>query len=311
MTTGRTQAPKRIEWPTLLVALGCWGSWVSLLVWHDDLPLPVLLAGLAVSSAWYMSLQHEVIHGHPTPWRALNVALAWMPLNLWLPYRLYRESHLLHHEIELTVPGVDPESFYVTAEQWERAPGWRRTLWRWNRTLLGRWTIGPLLGPPALVWSEWRLATRDRSRAAMWLIHLAGAAGVGWVVFGLAGVPVWQYLVGYVYLGMSVTYTRSFVEHLAVAAPHTRSAVVRSGWFFGLLFLNNNLHHTHHALPGAAWFHLPRLTREIGSEQTAAEGAGCYRGYLEVFRRHALRPFSQPVHPLGDGARSTVSGGGA
>jgi fatty acid desaturase len=85
-----------------------------------------------------------------------------------------------------------------------------------------------------------------------------------------------------------------------VPAPATRCAVVRSGRFFGLLFLNNNLHHTHHALPGAAWFRLPRLTREMGAEAIAADGAGLYRGYLEVFRRFAIRPFCQPVDPLAE-----------
>lgn len=292
--------PKSIEWPTVLVALGCWGGWAAILTWHESIPWPLVLAAFALLNGWYMSLQHEVIHGHPTPWKAVNVALAWMPLNLWLPYRLYRDTHLEHHEIELTVPGVDPESFYVSPETWAAASPVRRTLLRWNRTLLGRWIIGPFLGPPPLIWSELKLALRDPVRARTWLGHLVAAGVVGWVVFGLAGVPVWMYLVGYVYLGMSVTYTRSFVEHLAVPAPATRSAVVRSGWFFGLLFLNNNLHHTHHALPAAAWFRLPRLTREMGSEQLAADGAGCYQGYREVIRRYLLRPFSEPVHPLAD-----------
>jgi hypothetical protein len=29
----------------------------------------------------------------------------------------------------------------------------------------------------------------------------------------------------------------------------------------------------------------------------AAAGAGLYDGYLDVFRRYLVRPFSQPVHP--------------
>jgi fatty acid desaturase len=105
----------------------------------------------------------------------------------------------------------------------------------------------------------------------MWLIHLASAAVVAWIVFGVADVPVWQYLLGACYLGMSVTYIRSFVEHLGVAEPATRSAVVRSNWFFGLLFLNNNLHHTHHTLPGAAWYRLPVLTDEIAADDAAVD----------------------------------------
>jgi len=295
-----THTPSSIEWPTVLVAVGCWGGWIALLVWHDVLPWPITVAGFALMCGWYTSLQHEVIHGHPTPWRTVNTALGWMPLHLWLPYRTYSDSHLLHHEVELTVPGVDPESFYVSPEQWERASTVRRMLLQSNRTFVGRLLVGPLLGPPALVWSEVRGARTDRAKARTWSVHLVAVGAIGWVVFGLAQVPVWQYLVGYTYLGLSVTYMRSFVEHLAVPAPGTRCAVVRSGRFFGLLYLNNNLHHTHHAFPSAAWYRLPRLTRELGAEEMAAEGAGLYRGYADVIRRYGVRPFSQPVDPLAE-----------
>jgi fatty acid desaturase len=74
--------------------------------------------------------------------------------------------------------------------------------------------------------------------------------------------------------------------------------VVRSGWFFGVLFLFNNLHHTHHARPGVAWYRLPALTEQLGSADVARNGAGFYRGYVEVVRRFAFRPFDTPVNPL-------------
>jgi fatty acid desaturase len=73
--------------------------------------------------------------------------------------------------------------------------------------------------------------------------------------------------------------------------------VVRSGWFFGLLYLNNNLHYTHHAVPGAPWYRLRGLTESLGAAEVAARGAGTYRGYGEVVRRYGLRPFAQPWHP--------------
>ena len=271
-----------------------------MLVWHDRLPWPLVLVGFALVAGWYMSLQHEVIHGHPTPWRALNTALVIAPRSLWLPFAIYRDTHLDHHVMELTVPGVDPESFYVSPADWQAASPVRRELLRVNRTFLGRLMIGPLIGPPALVWSELKLARASGAALRTWALHVVLAAVVGWVVFGLADVPVWQYLLGYSYLGMSVTYIRSFVEHLAVPAPATRCAVVRSGRFFGLLFLNNNLHHTHHEVPSAAWYRLPALTADLGSVDTAAAGAGYYRGYIEVLRRYGIRPFSQVVDPLAE-----------
>jgi fatty acid desaturase len=289
-----------VEWPTLLVALGCWSGFVALLVWHERLPAMAVVVAFALLGGWYMSLQHEVIHGHPTPWRWLNHTLVWAPLSLWLPFGLYRELHLSHHRSDLTVPGTDPESFYVSPQRWESASGLHRSALRINRTMIGRLAIGPALGPPAQVAHELRLAVHDADRRRVWLAHIVPAVAVAWIVFGVAHVPVWEYVIGYCYLGMSVTYVRSFVEHLAVPAPATRSAVVRSNWFFGLLFLNNNLHHTHHTLPGAAWYHLPRLTDEIASDDAAAEGAGCYAGYVEVMRRYGLRPFSTAVHPLAE-----------
>ena len=76
--------------------------------------------------------------------------------------------------------------------------------------------------------------------------------------------------------------------------------MVRSNWFFGLLFLNNNLHHTHHTLPGAAWYRLPRLTDEMAAAEAAEQGAGSYRGYGEIMRRFGVRPFCSVVHPLSD-----------
>ncbi len=38
-------------------------------------------------TARYMSLQHELIHGHPTPWRWCNQLLGTLPLAVWYPLR--------------------------------------------------------------------------------------------------------------------------------------------------------------------------------------------------------------------------------
>jgi fatty acid desaturase len=271
-----------------------------MLIVHDRLPWPVVVLGFALLCGWYMSLQHEVLHGHFTPWWWLNDLIGGVPTHLWLPYAIYRETHLAHHEVELTVPGVDPESFYVTPEQWAQAGGVRRAMLRANRTFAGRMLLGPAIGPPALVRTRVARALHDRGEARIWSLHVVQAAVVGWVVFGVAHVPVWQYLLGYVYLGMSVTYVRSFVEHLALPSPAQRTAVVRSNRLVGLLFLNNNLHVTHHALPAAPWYRYRDLGESLGSEQIAADGAGLYRGYLEVIRRFGVRSFDRPVTPLVD-----------
>lgn len=281
----------------MLLAVAEWALWVALVFGHEYIPWPVSVLGLGLAGGWYMSLQHEVIHGHPTPWGWLNTAIAGAPLSLWLPYGLYRDEHLAHHEVELTVPGVDPESFYVSPDEWAHAGPVRRTLMRVNRTYLGRILVGPLIGPPRLLLAQLRVALRQREAAVRWGVHLVLAVAVGWVVFGVAGLPVWEYLVGYCWFGMSVSYTRSFVEHRTVPAPASRSAVVQSNVFFGVLFLYNNLHHAHHARAGVAWYRLPALARELGSAEIAREGAGWYPGYLAVWRRYLVRPFDTVVFP--------------
>jgi fatty acid desaturase len=76
------------------------------------------------------------------------------------------------------------------------------------------------------------------------------------------------------------------------------SAVVHTSPPIALLFLNNNLHHTHHTRPDAAWYRLPELNHELGSDAIAAAGAGLYRGgYAEQWRRFGVRPFCRPVFP--------------
>jgi fatty acid desaturase len=272
--TERGSRVARIEWPTVVVVVACWAGWVGVLAGHRHLPAAVDIVLLAVLGAWYMSIQHEVVHAHPTRSPFVNRLLAGWPLALWLPFGVYLESHLRHHGAVLADPLDDPETFLVTDDEWERAGRTRRALLTANTTLLGRMVLGPAIGVAVTVRREARMVRCHPGRLTMWALHALAAGLVAWVVVGVAGLPAWQYLIGFCYLGLSLTYVRSFAEHRAVAPPATRSAVVRSGRCFGLLFLWNNLHHTHHAFPGAPWYRLPTLTDELDAESLAAAGAG-------------------------------------
>jgi fatty acid desaturase len=81
-----------VEWPTLAVASVVYGSWTGLTLWHEAIPAFALVPLAAWTIAWHSSLQHEILHGHPTRWRGLNRALAAMPLSLWIPFERYRRS---------------------------------------------------------------------------------------------------------------------------------------------------------------------------------------------------------------------------
>jgi fatty acid desaturase len=288
--------PDSIEWPTTVVLSGFYAGLIGLTVFGASVPWPIMLVSAALLGGLHMSLCHEVLHGHPTPWRRLNEAFVILPAIAWVPYAVYRDSHRLHHEVELTTPGVDPESFYVTDETWARAGALGRgVLWA-NRTLLGRLLLWPWVTMIRTPLTALRAARTDRHVLRQWLVHLVATAATVVLLCVVGNLPWWVYVVGFNYGGLAFTYIRSFAEHLPVAEG-SRSAVVDASWFWSLLFLNNNLHHTHHAAPGAAWYRLRALRTELDSDQAARDGAGWYSGYAELFRRHLVHPFSQPVHP--------------
>ena len=286
-----------VQWPTVAVAGGIYGIFAAITWFHAVLPLWLiaLVGGYVV--AWHGSLQHEVIHGHPTPWRRVNEAFVFPGLWLWLPYGLYRESHLRHHRTPvLADPSCDPESFYVSADAWQRLPAPARWLLGLNATLLGRLTIGPLLVVGRFLAGEVRALPWDAARCRAWLAHAAGSGlTLAWV-WGVCGMPLGQYLLAVVYPGIALTLLRSYAEHRADPDAARRTAVVAAEAPLALVFLNNNLHTVHHARPGVPWYRLPAADR---AERAAGAAAGLvvYRGYRALARRHLLRPIDAPVYP--------------
>ncbi|MFM7273267.1 MAG: fatty acid desaturase, partial [Gammaproteobacteria bacterium] len=128
-----------LEWPTLLLLLACIAAWMALTAAWPLLPFWVVAPGVAVLLTLHSSLQHEILHGHPTRWRTLNHLLGNIPLSLWLPFARYRETHLAHHvNHRLTDPLRDPESNYWRAADWEALPGWQRAVVQLESTLAGR-----------------------------------------------------------------------------------------------------------------------------------------------------------------------------
>jgi fatty acid desaturase len=299
----RAQRSGGIEWTTLGLFTAFYAAWFAVVLGHRSIPWPASLSALALLGGFYMSLQHEALHGHPTNWRGVNTALAFAPLSFWLPYLGYRSSHMVHHHTDLTDPEIDPESFYLRPVEWSSAGATKRAYILITRTMIGRLTIGAVHSIGRYLWHEVRVVGSDPQAARRWAAHVLAATVLGWWMFVIVALPVWQYLLGFVVMGQSLTLLRSFVEHCAVP-DGTRSAVVKAGPLMSLLYLNNNLHHTHHAEPSTPWYALPELHRVLGSDEIAAQGAGLYRrGYLEVARRNFLRPFCQPDHPLSPGAR--------
>ncbi len=300
MRSGASRAPARgllAEWPTCLALLACYGVWAMCLVAYPAIGIAAFVP-MALAVAFHSSLQHEILHGHPTRNPRLNEALVWLPLGLFIPYRRFRDLHLRHHnDARLTDPYDDPESFYVDAGDHTRLGPVMRGLLVLNATFAGRMLIGPALSLRGFGRTELRAALAgDGAVRNAWAHHFAGLAVVGPLIWWL-GVPLWLYALLAAYPGMSLIMVRSFIEHRAHDDPKQRSAVVETGPFFSLLFLNNNLHRVHHARPGVAWYRLPALYRAERERYLAENGGYLIRGYSEVLRRWLFRPREPVVHP--------------
>ena len=298
MNNGSSARPLGAEWRTVAVAVAVHGLWLAVLALHGVTPWPVTVLALGLVAAWHGSLQHETIHGHPFRSQRLNALLGSLPVSLHLPYLVYRRYHWDHHDCpELTDPTDDSESFYVSAEQWESKGRLGRAFLLAHHTLLGRLILGPPRDLARVFTHQVQQIRRgDRELARWWGVHAVAATALCVFVVAVMGLPLWQYLLGATYLGNSLTLMRSYCEHRWVEGA-TRSAVVRSGPFFSLLYLYNNLHHVHHADPGVPWYRLSARADATGGYEEAAAGAGLYRGYLELARRFLVRPFDHPVHP--------------
>jgi len=289
----------RLETPTIVLTVVIYGGWIALTLLWRLVPWPLLVVAGGWLTAWQSSLQHETIHGHPTRSRRINDAIGFPPLSLWLPYQIYRRTHLRHHHDErLTDPIEDPESAYVTPEVWRRIGPIGRFILTLNTTLAGRLLIGPAIMIAGLLVSEARLLlSGDRAHWRLWAWHAAGVACViAWLVLA-CHMPIWLYLVAFVYPGAALMRLRSYAEHRWAAEVDHRTAVVEAAWPFGLLFLNNNLHALHHAKPTIPWYDLPEVYEREQASVTERNGGLVYKGYGEVARSFLFRRHDDPVHP--------------
>lgn len=271
----------------LLLLTACW----------RELPWPLRTAAAAYLLTLYGSLQHEVIHGHPTPSRRFNHALVWLPFSLWLPLPVYAESHRAHHRAELTRPGVDPESWYVDAARWQRVHGVQRWLLMANQCLAGRLLLGPWIAA-ARLWSTLLPDAVNNARSRR--IVFAHAAGVGmllaWTTLA-CDMPVTTYLLGFAWPGAALSMLRAFAEHRHHHDAAARTAIVRAGWGLRLAFLNNNYHYVHHARPGLAWYRIPSAWRADAARIEAENQGFSFDGYGDIARRYLLRPWTSPAYP--------------
>lgn len=287
------------ECPTFILAAAVYGLWALLIAAHDVVPWFVWAPPLIYIVALQFSLQHETIHAmrQVPPW--LRRAIAMPPLGLWLPYPLYNRGHSRHHRnIHITDPYEDPESFYHTQVTWDRiGPVWRM-IHTVNQTLLGRVFIGPFVRLYRLTQRETMLLIRgDFGNVRIWCWHLLMLAALYLYVDRACGLAWWRYVVFIAYPAFGLGLIRSFYEHRWAPLPGQRVASVESNWFFGLLFLFNNLHVAHHLKPTIPWYRLPGFYRANREKLLIHNANYVFTGYTAIARQWLVRPVFRPVHP--------------
>lgn len=295
----RSAAIARVEWLTVALILGCHIVWfgAGLFLYPVSPVLALVVLGLCVT--FHSSLQHEVLHGHPTRNPVINEALVFLPIGLFYPYRSYKETHLLHHTDErLTDPYDDPESYYRAFGDWLRLPKLMRFLLTVNNTLVGRVLLGPPLNVIGFTISELRaIGHGDRVKARGWLLHILGAIPVVLVVQIVFGIPIHVYAATAGYLGLAITAIRSYCEHQWSENPDGRTIIVEHS-LLAPIFLYNNSHIVHHKLPWVPWYRLPETYRARSAHWQDVNGGYVFGNYLAIIRAFAFRMKEPVAHPV-------------
>ena len=288
----------RFEWPTLALIFLVYAVLISLVWFHAVLPWWLILPIGAYMACLHSSLQHEVLHGHPTRSRTANELLVFVTPHLWLPYGRYRDLHIKHHNAQhLTCPVQDPESYYLLPDDWSAMPGFKRALYTFNNTLFGRMLIGPAVGVVQF-WSGeiMQMLRGRRDIVKCWSAFVISSTIVlGFVAW--VGMPIWQYILLIAYPAISLALVRSFCEHQAAEEIGERTIIVEASTFWSLLFLNNNLHIAHHEKPALPWYRLADYYDKERENLLAKNKHYLMRGYGEIFKRYFFNPKESVQHP--------------
>jgi fatty acid desaturase len=290
-----------VEVPTLLLIAVTYGGWLAITYAYGRWSLWIVAPITALLLTLHSSLQHEILHGHPTRWRSVNRLFGMVPLSFWLPYERYRQDHLIHHVNDrLTDPYDDPETYYWAPEVWARMSAIGRANVRAQQTLAGRMVIGSVGRIAHFLRGEIRsLARGEEGRRMIWFEHLLWCLPViAWLMF-VCRMPLWIYVLTMVIPGNAILLARAFAEHRARPLARERTAIVEGSWILGPLFLFNNLHAMHHEEPAMPWYEYNARYRLLREELIAANAGLVYSTYFEVARRFLFRPHDVIPHPMG------------
>ena len=180
---------------------------------HEQLPVAVEIVALGVLGAWYNSLQHEVIHGHPTPWRARQHGRSPSCRSASsCRSAVYRALHLAHHrDARPHRSRHRPGELLRDAARRGRAPGRSAagTCARRARSP-GGWCSARRSSPRA---GGGRRAQRAHAAPGLRVAATSPPSPPCSLVVRATGMSVWTYVVGVVWAGGALSLLRSFAEH--------------------------------------------------------------------------------------------------
>lgn len=296
----RRNLPKEpIEWPTWLLIATIYGGWAGTVLAYRQMPPWLAHTLLVLLSAWHLSLQHELLHGHPTRSKSINRLFGLLPLSVWFPFDIYRDSHLSHHRDKLlTTPGVDPEANYLTSGHYRRLSRLHQVLRLALRTTLGRF----LLGPATAIYALTKDTAQDFLRGdwrylGTWALHMPLLVLLLWWMQAEAGISPLYYLAGVAYPALGLAMLRSFYEHRPASKVAHRTVINEAALPWRLLYLNNNYHAVHHDLPNLAWYRIPAAYRADAAGFAQRNQGFVLPGYTAFLLKHAVKPVDSPEHP--------------
>ncbi len=293
---------KVIELPTLGLIFASYAIWASLLIYSNYISLPVWIILFAINITLFLSITHEVIHGHPTRSSLVNRLLLLLPIGWVFPYERFLDTHMEHHlTSELTDPFDDPESWYYPRLQYESMNNVIRYVLTFNNTLFGRMLIGPLISITKFYISEIKsIFTNKKTRGyliGVWSLHIFLCGMMVWFIATFSSIPVWALIVAN-YFGISLLLVRTFLEHQATEDHGERTVIIEKCCPIAFLFLFNNLHAVHHEKPSIAWYQLPNYYRKNSGYYKNLNKHYIYSSYGEIFRKYFLTPKEQIAHPF-------------
>ena len=244
---------------------------------------------LAVLLAQHSSLQHEIIHGHPTRERraergaGLAGAGALHPVPA-VPRPASRAPLRPAADRPARRPGVRTISTPRSGRGWGGRCGW---CWRRTTRCSGGCSSGRSSGlvRSGGTTSRW-LRAGDRGgarRLGCTISPGSRRSGSGCALVGDdALVAVSRRLPGW---RSSILRIRTFLEHQAHEQAAGRSVIIEDRGPLSILFLNNNFHAVHHANPRLPWYRLPAEYARRREWWLRRNGGYSYRSYGEVLRR--------------------------